>query len=85
LDRLGIPADAPAGVANELRRDYLPLWLPEALAEILSAICALGGAKVEAREIVDNWMDPDECDNETDRVLEDWITRMGAKDNGGEK
>lgn len=68
-----------------MRRDYLPLWLPEALAEILSAICALGGSRIEAEEIVEGWLNPDATEDRTDRELENWIERMNGTKNDGEK
>ena len=79
-ERLGIPADAPAGVAKELRRDYLPFWLPEALAQILSTLCALGGADVDPKEIVRGWTEGEADETETDLILDRWLTRNGAQE-----
>lgn len=64
-----------------MRRDCFPLWLPEALAEVVSVLYALGGVKESAESIVGRWIGREPKDN-ADEEFENWLTKEQSN-NGG--
>jgi len=79
-------------MVEEMRRDCLPLWLPEALATIASLICALGGSEEDPAEILEGWGIKtgvaEAREEQTDRILLQWMERNGGRsiaDNGSDQ
>lgn len=64
-----------------MRRDCFALWLPEALAEVLSVLYALGGVKESAESVLGRWLGR-ETKDDTDKIFEQWLDKEQAI-NGG--